>query len=129
MTPTQAPSTPHIVIIGNGMVGHHPAKQPRTHASARNLSVTVLNEEPHLAYDRVHLSNPLDDPRPDLSLAIDVSYREAGVTVVQDPAIRTRLRTFVNSDARDDGVQWVDERGQIRPADNPHLYPLPLGGD
>ncbi|MCD0166455.1 nitrite reductase large subunit NirB [Deinococcus sp. 12RED42] len=57
------------------------------------------------------------------------SYRDEWAAAVQDPAIRARFRTFVNSDARDDGIQWVDERGQIRPADNPHLYPLPLGGD
>ena len=46
--------------------------------------------------------------------------------------MRARFRTFVNSNARDDGVQWVDERGQIRPADLPtglaHLTPLPMAG-
>ncbi|WP_412028093.1 hypothetical protein [Deinococcus yunweiensis] len=47
---------------------------------------------------------------------------------MNDPAIRARFRTFVNSDARDDGVQWVDERGQIRPADYPDLTHLPMAG-
>jgi len=35
---------------------------------------------------------------------------------VDDPAVVKRLRTFVNSDAGDDNVVFVQERGQIRPA-------------
>ncbi len=35
---------------------------------------------------------------------------------VDDPAVVRRLRTFVNSDAGDDNVVFVRERGQIRPA-------------
>ncbi|WP_353235773.1 nitrite reductase large subunit NirB [Diaphorobacter ruginosibacter] len=35
---------------------------------------------------------------------------------VDDPAVLRRLRTFVNSDAGDDNVVFVNERGQIRPA-------------
>ena len=35
---------------------------------------------------------------------------------VDDPAVVRRLRTFVNSDAGDDNVVFVQERGQIRPA-------------
>lgn len=43
-----------IVIIGNGMVGHHLVEQ-LTQQSA-NLQITVLSAESRLAYDRVHLS-------------------------------------------------------------------------
>lgn len=35
---------------------------------------------------------------------------------VDDPAVVRRLRTFINSDAGDDNVVFVKERGQIRPA-------------
>ena len=35
---------------------------------------------------------------------------------VNDPDTRRRFRHFVNSDARDELVTFVDERGQIRPA-------------
>lgn len=43
-----------IVIIGNGMVGHHLVEQ-LTQQSA-DLQITVLSAESRLAYDRVHLS-------------------------------------------------------------------------
>lgn len=35
---------------------------------------------------------------------------------VEDPEVRQRFRPFVNSDAPDSSVQFVNERGQIRPA-------------
>jgi nitrite reductase (NADH) large subunit len=35
---------------------------------------------------------------------------------VEDPVTLRRFRHFVNSDAADDNVTWVDERGQKRPA-------------
>jgi nitrite reductase (NADH) large subunit len=35
---------------------------------------------------------------------------------VSDPATRQRFRHFVNSDAQDSNVVFVEERGQIRPA-------------
>ncbi|WP_255639924.1 nitrite reductase large subunit NirB [Deinococcus taeanensis] len=58
------------------------------------------------------------------------AYQDEWAAAVNDPAIRDRFRTFVNSDARDPGIEWVDERGQIRPADLERLTPLPmLGGD
>jgi nitrite reductase (NADH) large subunit len=35
---------------------------------------------------------------------------------VTDPETRKRFRHFVNSDAADNNVEFVEERGQIRPA-------------
>ena len=43
-----------IVVVGNGMVGHKLLE--RLVASAADVEVTVLCEEPRPAYDRVHLS-------------------------------------------------------------------------
>ena len=48
-----------IVVVGNGMVGHHFVEQLIQENSADNntqLDVVVLSAEPRLAYDRVHLS-------------------------------------------------------------------------
>ncbi|SEQ08054.1 nitrite reductase (NADH) large subunit [Solimonas aquatica] len=44
------------------------------------------------------------------------SYQDEWRTAVEDPATLKRFRSFVNSDARDEHVQFVQERGQIRPA-------------
>lgn len=43
-----------VLVIGNGMVGHHFVTQLRT--IDPNASIRVLSGEPRLAYDRVHLS-------------------------------------------------------------------------
>ncbi|MFP5439933.1 MAG: nitrite reductase large subunit NirB [Gammaproteobacteria bacterium] len=44
------------------------------------------------------------------------SYQDEWRSTVEDPAKRARFRAFVNSDAVDDNVVFVRERGQIRPA-------------
>ncbi|MEP1445155.1 MAG: nitrite reductase large subunit NirB [Paraglaciecola sp.] len=48
-----------IVVVGNGMVGHHFVDQLIQENNANSesqLDVVVLSAEPRLAYDRVHLS-------------------------------------------------------------------------
>lgn len=45
-----------IVVIGNGMVGHHFLEQVAASSRAQEFEVTVVGEERHSAYDRVHLS-------------------------------------------------------------------------
>ncbi|WP_338013004.1 nitrite reductase large subunit NirB [Oceanospirillum linum] len=48
-----------VLVVGNGMVGHHFVESllEQTQALAvKNLDLTVFGEEPHRAYDRVHLS-------------------------------------------------------------------------
>ncbi|GMG87713.1 nitrite reductase large subunit NirB [Biformimicrobium ophioploci] len=45
-----------LVIIGNGMVGHHFIEQLMGHPAAETFDITLFSEETRLAYDRVHLS-------------------------------------------------------------------------
>jgi nitrite reductase (NADH) large subunit len=44
------------------------------------------------------------------------TYQCEWKTAVTDPQVRQRFRSFVNSDARDERIVFVKERGQIRPA-------------
>lgn len=44
-----------VVIVGNGMVGHHYVEQ--LIASPVNAHITVVGGETRPAYDRVHLSD------------------------------------------------------------------------
>jgi len=44
------------------------------------------------------------------------TYQCEWKTAVTDPAVRARFRSFVNSDAPDEHIVFVQERGQIRPA-------------
>ena len=58
------------------------------------------------------------------------SYEDEWAAALADPATPGRFRTFVNADTRDTGLQWVEERGQLRPAQRHELTPLPMvGGD
>ncbi len=68
-----------IVVIGNGMVGHKFLESLM--GSGQHFDITIINEEAHLAYDRVHLSSYFETPAPDLSLGCADDYEAWGVKV------------------------------------------------
>jgi nitrite reductase (NADH) large subunit len=88
----QAGGRDRLVIVGNGMVGHRFLEFLGERAAATGrapFDVTVLGEEPRLAYDRVGLSAFFDGKTPeDLALARPGQYEAAGVTV----RVSTRAR-------------------------------------
>lgn len=45
-----------LVVIGNGMVGHHFLEHLAETGLSRDFDVTVIGEEKNIAYDRVHMS-------------------------------------------------------------------------
>ncbi len=47
---------------------------------------------------------------------VAASYQDEWKTAISDPQTLRRFRTFVNHEAGDDNVVFVEERGQIRPA-------------
>lgn len=51
-----------LVVIGNGMVGHHFVEQLMASSVADEYQVSVFAGEPCRAYDRVHLSEYFDHP-------------------------------------------------------------------
>ena len=67
-----------VVVVGNGMVGHHFVES--LHALAPQLSMVVFGEEPRPAYDRVHLSEVFAGRDPDeLALTNELAYRKMDV--------------------------------------------------
>ena len=49
-------SKQRLIVIGNGMVGHHLVEQLIERNATEQFDITVFGEERHRAYDRVHLS-------------------------------------------------------------------------
>src|SRR5215510_7519301 len=81
----QAGARERLVVIGNGMVGHRFLEMYGERAGAAGggpFEVTVIGEEPRLAYDRVGLSGYFDGKTADdLALARPGQYEAAGFAV------------------------------------------------
>ncbi|WP_167145940.1 nitrite reductase large subunit NirB [Pseudomonas sp. OTU750018] len=71
-----------LIIIGNGMVGHHCVEQLIERGALAQYQVQVFSEEPLRAYDRVHLSEYFTG-RDAESLALSGAelYQTPGVTL------------------------------------------------
>jgi nitrite reductase (NADH) large subunit len=68
----------NVVVIGNGMVGHHYVEQLA--AGEIEAHITVIGGEPRPAYDRVHLSDFFSGrTAKDLALTSGEHYAEIGV--------------------------------------------------
>ena len=62
-----------LVIIGHGMVGHKFIESMLEQIDDE-VEITILAEEPHLAYDRVHLTEYFSGKSAkDLTLAVQTS--------------------------------------------------------
>jgi nitrite reductase (NADH) large subunit len=82
-----------IVIVGNGMVGHHFVEQLIQHNTSITseltpLHISVLSAEPRLAYDRVHLSEYFSGKTADeLALTTPEFYQQHQVEFKLDAAV------------------------------------------
>ncbi|WP_416139884.1 nitrite reductase large subunit NirB [Halomonas sp. HK25] len=85
---TPASPKQHLIVIGNGMVGHHLVEQLVERGATERYRITVFGEERHLAYDRVHLSEYFSG-RDAASLALSTAdyYAEHGITLRLDEAV------------------------------------------
>jgi len=88
------------------MVGHKFLEALRFKTSEFDL--TVVAEEPRLAYDRVHLSSFFEEPRPDLSLGTYPQYEEWGVRIVNAKATKLdRQRRIVATEYQEIGYDTL----------------------
>ena len=81
-------SKKNLIVIGNGMVGHHFLEQFAATASAADYRITVFGEEPLLAYDRVHLSDYFRDAtHDDLAMSTPDWYADNGLELRLNEAV------------------------------------------
>lgn len=73
-------SKKNLIVIGNGMVGHHFLEQFAASDAAGRFDITVFGEEKQLAYDRVHLSEYFTgSTHADLAMGTAEWYAEQGI--------------------------------------------------
>lgn len=100
MTLTQQ-EKPQLIVVGNGMVGHHFVEQCIAHLGHKSYQITVIGAEPHLAYDRVHLSDYFNGKgAADLALTDGSLYDENGIRYLTNTEvidIDTGTHTLVTS--------------------------------
>jgi nitrite reductase (NADH) large subunit len=73
-----------LIVVGNGMVGHRFVDLLVKNGGTSDFNVTVIGDEPRLAYDRVGLSSFFaGKSADDLSLVPPGFYEDAGVTMLR----------------------------------------------
>ncbi|MGQ4878985.1 nitrite reductase large subunit NirB [Billgrantia sp. LNSP4103-1] len=118
------PAKPQLIVIGNGMVGHHLVEQLVEQGTTERYAVTVFGEERHLAYDRVHLSEYFSG-RDAASLALSTAdyYAEHGIEL--------RLHEAVTEIDRDKGEvvtpkgRYAYDRLVLATGSYPFVPPIP----
>lgn len=77
-----------LVIVGNGMVGHHCVEQLVARGALQRYRIHVYGEESRRAYDRVHLSEYLDGrDAGSMALGDAALYEQEGLTLRLDTAV------------------------------------------
>ncbi|WP_203141931.1 nitrite reductase large subunit NirB [Marinobacter mangrovi] len=77
-----------LIVIGNGMVGHHFLEQFAETPAAADYDIHVFGEEPLIAYDRVHLSEYFGgSTHADLALGTAEDYAAKGLTLHLDEPV------------------------------------------
>lgn len=77
-----------IIVIGNGMVGYKFCEKLRAKADKSKFQITVFGEEPHVAYDRVHLSEYFTNPSVEnLEMAPRKWYEENEIKLISGEMI------------------------------------------
>ncbi|MCH8499630.1 MAG: nitrite reductase large subunit NirB [Marinobacter sp.] len=85
-----------LIVVGNGMVGHHFLEQFTASPAAADYQILVFGEEPLVAYDRVHLSEYFAQAtHADLALGTLEWYAEQGIDLHLDEQV-----TSIDRDSR-----------------------------
>ena len=112
-----------IVVVGNGMVGHHFVEQ--LHQSEANVDITVLCGESRLAYDRGYLSSFFSGATAeDLALTTPAQYAQWGVNVVTN-AMVTGIDRTQQQVTTQDGQSFEYDKLILATGSYPFVPPIP----
>ena len=103
-----ASNRPHLVVVGNGMVGHRFCEEMAARDGQQQFRIHVFCEEPRLAYDRVGLSKYFSGtPVADLMLGKIEWYQEHGIeTHIGDRATAIQREQGIVTSQRGEAIEY-----------------------
>lgn len=112
-------SKQRLLVVGNGMVGHHFVEQLVNAGGLEQFDVTVLGAEPDSAYDRVHLSEVFGGRAPkELQMADPEWYAEKDVSLILSCKAESldlaKNRLFLNMVRFMPSIKWCWQPALIR---------------
>lgn len=112
-----------VLIVGNGMVGHHFVEQLVEQYPA--AKITVLSGEPRLAYDRVHLSEYFSGKTAEqLALTDEAKYQEMGVEFHVNAKV-TYIAKAAKQVALENGDTFSYDKLVLATGSYPFVPPIP----
>ncbi len=115
----------NLVVVGNGMVGHHFIESLIEQGGHEHFSITVFGEEPHLAYDRVHLSEYFQGKgAADLAMTDGSLYDDNGVKYVTDCRV-TGIDREAKKVVLKDGTEVAYDKLVLSTGSFPFVPPIP----
>jgi nitrite reductase (NADH) large subunit len=113
----------NVVVVGNGMVGHHVVEQ--LVAKHAGVNITVIGAESQPAYDRVHLSEVFGGKEPDdLALTSESAYATMGVSAYFGSAVESIDRADRMVTTCDGAVHYYDKL-VLATGSYPFVPPIP----
>lgn len=114
-----------ICVVGNGMVGHHFVEQLAQHPERARFDITVIGEEPRIAYDRVHLSEYFGErTAEDLALGNLKQYQDWGVSLRLNCKV-TEIDRAAKSLSLSDGSKLSYDHLVLATGSYPFVPPIP----
>lgn len=111
-----------IVVVGNGMVGHHFVDEMAKH---EGYEITVLSAENRLAYDRVHLSEYFSGKTAeDLAMTSPAYYNEIGVNFFTNAKV-THIDKAAKEVTTESGETYAYDKLVMATGSYPFVPPIP----
>jgi nitrite reductase (NADH) large subunit len=111
-----------IVVVGNGMVGHHFVDEMAKH---EGYEITVLSAEDRLAYDRVHLSEYFSGKTAeDLAMTSPAYYNEIGVNFFTNAKV-THIDKAAKEVTTESGETYAYDKLVMATGSYPFVPPIP----